>query len=95
LSTGTPSDLKPETLLYSHKEADGTPGGILKVADFGFAKRGDLSTPCYTAMYAPPEAVQALAFSKNKGKGILGSNLTDGQFSCVAFIFLPSAIHFY
>lgn len=48
-------DLKPENLLYTSKE----PTGVLKLADFGFAKetssKDTLQTPCYTPYYVAPE----------------------------------------
>jgi len=49
-------DLKPENFLYTQKG-----GGVLKLADFGFAKvdHGDLTTPVFTPYYVPKEILKA------------------------------------
>jgi len=58
-------DLKPENLLYT------TQGdlGVLKLTDFGFAKktliRETLKTPCYTPYYAAPEVLGPEKYDKS------------------------------
>ncbi|KAI3386652.1 hypothetical protein SNEBB_007750 [Seison nebaliae] len=51
-------DLKPENLLFTKQE-----NGIIKLADFGFAKKTlqskTLQTPCYTPYYVAPEILQS------------------------------------
>lgn len=61
-------DLKPENFLYTEKD-----GGVLKLADFGFAKvdHGDLTTPVFTPYYVPNEILEAQAVYNNKQAGIL------------------------
>lgn len=60
-------DIKPENLLYSSKD----PSGVLKLTDFGFAKRTDaaairpLETPCYTPYYAAPEVLGPEKYDKS------------------------------
>ncbi len=60
-------DIKPENLLYS---CGGTEG-ILKLTDFGFAKKTDtnavkpLETPCYTPYYAAPEVLGPEKYDKS------------------------------
>ena len=41
--------MQPENLLF----LDNSPGAVLKLTDFGFAKevKGTLMTPCYTPYY--------------------------------------------
>lgn len=48
-------DLKPENLLF----LDDSPGAVLKLTDFGFAKevKSTLQTPCYTPYYVAPEVL--------------------------------------
>ncbi|VDO98331.1 unnamed protein product [Soboliphyme baturini] len=60
-------DLKPENLLYSKPGND----GVLKLTDFGFAKRCEpsavkpLETPCYTPYYAAPEVLGTDKYDKS------------------------------
>ncbi len=60
-------DLKPENLLYDAPP----PNGVLKLTDFGFAKRTDvaavrpLETPCYTPYYAAPEVLGPEKYDKS------------------------------
>jgi len=59
-------DIKPENLLYSSANAD----GVLKLTDFGFAKKIDagerpLETPCYTPYYAAPEVLGPEKYDKS------------------------------
>lgn len=60
-------DIKPENLLYSKVG----PEGVLKLTDFGFAKRTDasavrpLETPCYTPYYAAPEVLGPEKYDKS------------------------------
>jgi serine/threonine protein kinase len=67
-------DLKPENLLYSKPG----PEGVLKLTDFGFAKRTDasavrpLETPCYTPYYAAPEVLGPEKYDKSCDMWSLG-----------------------
>uniref|UniRef100_A0A0N4U7W5 non-specific serine/threonine protein kinase n=1 Tax=Dracunculus medinensis TaxID=318479 RepID=A0A0N4U7W5_DRAME len=64
-------DIKPENVLYSSN-------GILKLCDFGFAKRIEesaekpLHTVCYSNYYAPPEILQRLCYDKSCDMWSLG-----------------------
>ena len=59
-------DLKPENFLYTEKG-----GGVLKLADFGFAKvdHGDLTTPVFTPYYVPKEILEAQNMYHKKKAG--------------------------
>lgn len=61
-------DLKPENFLYTEKG-----GGVLKLADFGFAKidQGDLTTPVFTPYYVPREILHAQNVYNQKKQGAL------------------------
>lgn len=67
-------DIKPENLLYTKSGAD----GILKLTDFGFAKKTDpsntrpLETPCYTPYYAAPEVLGPEKYDKSCDMWSLG-----------------------
>lgn len=67
-------DIKPENLLYSSKE----PGAVLKLTDYGFAKRTEgtavrpLETPCYTPYYAAPEILGPEKYDKSCDMWSLG-----------------------
>lgn len=65
-------DLKPENLLYTSKG----PNAVLKLTDFGFAKRTNstkaLQTPCYTPYYAPPEVLGPEKYDKSCDMWSLG-----------------------
>jgi len=67
-------DIKPENLLYSKPQ----PEGSLKLTDFGFAKRTDVSavrpleTPCYTPYYAAPEVLGPEKYDKSCDMWSLG-----------------------
>uniref|UniRef100_A0A183C907 non-specific serine/threonine protein kinase n=1 Tax=Globodera pallida TaxID=36090 RepID=A0A183C907_GLOPA len=58
-------DIKPENLLYSEPG----PTGVLKLTDFGFAKRSEdgeksLVTPLYTPYYSSPEVFSSQKYDK-------------------------------
>lgn len=58
-------DIKPENLLYSEPG----PQGVLKLTDFGFAKRSEdgeksLITPLYTPYYSSPEVFSSQKYDK-------------------------------
>jgi serine/threonine protein kinase len=67
-------DVKPENLLYSKPDAT----GVLKLTDFGFAKRTEptadrpLETPCYTPYYAAPEVLGPEKYDKSCDMWSLG-----------------------
>ena len=52
------SFLQPENLLF----LDNSPGAVLKLTDFGFAKevKSTLQTPCYTPYYVGELRCQAI-----------------------------------
>ncbi|KAE9556429.1 hypothetical protein FO519_000314 [Halicephalobus sp. NKZ332] len=60
-------DIKPENLLYTNV----TDNAVLKLTDFGFAKRVDdgtekpLETPCYTPYYVAPEVLSSKPYDKS------------------------------
>jgi len=60
-------DIKPENLLYNIPG----PSAVLKLTDFGFAKRVEptairpLQTPCYTPYYAAPEVLGPEKYDKS------------------------------
>jgi len=60
-------DIKPENLLYTNM----TDNAVLKLTDFGFAKRVDdgtekpLETPCYTPYYVAPEVLSSKPYDKS------------------------------
>lgn len=66
--------MQPENLLYSKPQ----PEGMLKLTDFGFAKRTDVSavrpleTPCYTPYYAAPEVLGPEKYDKSCDMWSLG-----------------------
>nr|CAD2164689.1 unnamed protein product [Meloidogyne enterolobii] len=58
-------DIKPENLLYTEPGSD----GVLKLTDFGFAKRSEdgeksLVTPLYTPYYSSPEVFSSQKYDK-------------------------------
>jgi len=61
-------DIKPENLLYSSEDEE---RGILKLTDFGFAKRANddsekvLATPLYTPYYSSPEVFGTQKYDKS------------------------------
>jgi len=67
-------DIKPENLLYSKPGAE----GVLKLTDFGFAKKTEasavrpLETPCYTPYYAAPEVLGPEKYDKSCDMWSLG-----------------------
>ncbi|KAM9410066.1 MAP kinase-activated protein kinase 2-like isoform 1-T1 [Pholidichthys leucotaenia] len=65
-------DVKPENLLYTTKESNGT----LKLTDFGFAKEttlhNSLQTPCYTPYYVAPEVLGPEKYDKSCDMWSLG-----------------------
>uniref|UniRef100_A0A915K233 non-specific serine/threonine protein kinase n=1 Tax=Romanomermis culicivorax TaxID=13658 RepID=A0A915K233_ROMCU len=66
-SISGPSSLLPENLLYASRKKD----AVLKLTDFGFAKRVDsndensLRTPCFTPYYVPPEILGSEKYDKS------------------------------
>lgn len=64
-------DVKPENLLYSSRSS-----GVLKLTDFGFAKRvnaaNSLATPCYTPYYVAPEVLGHENYDKSCDMWSLG-----------------------
>jgi len=59
-------DIKPENLLYTEKGD----GGLLKLTDFGFARKFTenekiLETPCYTPYYVAPEVLSTQPYDES------------------------------
>ncbi|KAI6188549.1 Non-specific serine/threonine protein kinase [Aphelenchoides besseyi] len=60
-------DIKPENLLYSDSSDD----AVLKLTDFGFARKFDeetekpLETPCYTPYYVAPEVLSTQPYDES------------------------------
>lgn len=67
-------DLKPENLLLT----DHSENAILKLSDFGFAKKddGNLMTPRYTPYYVAPQILEAQRRQKEKDSGAAVSPYT-------------------
>lgn len=57
-------DLKPENILLKTPDA---PDSDVKLADFGFARAGPLTTPLGAGFYTSPEMIKALLQRKSSG----------------------------